>query len=61
MERIKNNEKFKLYYNFLIQENELGKVEMPPIYVSNIDSAASAGTAKPKARKRRRGIRSRRN
>ena len=22
MERIKNNEKFKLYYNFLIQENE---------------------------------------
>ncbi|MBR6730357.1 MAG: sel1 repeat family protein [Alphaproteobacteria bacterium] len=46
---------------FLIQENELGKVEMPPIYVSNIDSAASVGTAKPKARKRRRGIRSRRN
>ena len=47
---------------FLIQENELGKVEMPSIFVSNIKSDLNmGGTDKDKTRKRRRGVRSRRN
>lgn len=47
---------------FLIQENELGKVDMPPIHVSNIKSEAdSSDPNKSKVVKRRRGIRSRRN
>ncbi len=47
---------------FLIQENELGKIEMPPIQVSNIQSGLKTlGSDSSKPKKRRRGVRSRRN
>ena len=42
---------------FLIQENELGKLEMPPISVGSLTSDIAKQAAKSETRKRRRGIR----